>query len=58
MRHQLLAAWLLAALLLVSAWPLHAARPSFALEYRVAFKPEAGEAWVVIGFASRARSYI
>ena len=42
---------LLAALLLVSAWPLHAARPSFALEYRVAFRPEAGEASVVIATA-------
>ena len=42
---------LLATLLLLPAWPLQAARPSFALEYRVAFKPEAGEASVVIATA-------
>ncbi len=51
MRHLRLARWLLAAWLLLPAWPLHAARPSFALEYRVAFHPESGHATVVIATA-------
>ena len=41
----------LLALLLLATWPSLAARPSFALEYRVAFKPETGEASVVIATA-------
>ena len=41
---------LLVALLLL-AWPTLAARPSFALEYRVSFKPGSGEALVVIATA-------
>ena len=50
-RRDLIRHAVLCAVLVLAAGPAPAARPSFALEYRVAFKPKAGEARVVIATA-------